>query len=146
MSMLTLVFRWLVWVLLLTLESVVGLPWISFYVAGEWLIGFRPSPIVVSVGVVSIMISVAYSLPLSVSAGLVILILQGTQRTRKNTWQRLAPSWFGAIVVGVLTQPSLHSLTIISTLISFGLFFKLLGGRIRSFPWQMTNVKRSSIS
>ena len=144
MNGVTLIIRWLCWILLITLESVVGFPWLSLYVAGEWIFAASPQTALLSLVVMSVVFSAVYWLPLTVSALLLVLIWQVQLRTRKNTSQRWATYLGSALVIGLFAHLPLNGLVAVSTLVSFIVFFKLSGGKIVRQPWQTTKLTHSS--
>ena|SRR3990172_4014400 len=137
----TLIIRWLAWMLLVTLESVVGFPWLSLYGAGEWVFGFLSSTALFSLVFMTIVFSAAFSLPLTFAAILMMVIWQATLRTRKNTWQRWLVYLASAILVGIIRQVPLSAITIIFSILSFMIFFKRSGGRVLKQPWQTKQFK-----
>lgn len=144
MNAMVFIFRFIVWILVLTLESVVGLPWISLYLAGEWILSLSPQTTLLSLVVMSVVVSAVYSLPLSFIAILIILIWQTLLRTRKNTWQRWVAYWVCALLIGFFARVPLNTLVIMSSVVSFILFYKFSGGRIVKHSWQATKLTRSS--
>lgn len=139
-----LIFRWLAWLLLVTLESVIGFPWLSIYFAGEWVFGYSSAAALISLVVMTLVLSAAYSLPLSIAAVALVLIWQALLRTRKNTWPRWAVYWGITVAIGIFHQLPVSALTVSSSIISFLIFFKLSGGKVLQQPWQTKKLARLS--
>ena len=56
------IFRWLLWLLLITFESVVGFPWLSLVVVGQWLLVGSTYQVLGSIVLSSLILAATYSL------------------------------------------------------------------------------------
>jgi len=131
-----LIVRWGLWLLLVSFESVVGFPWLSMLVAGEWVFRSVPQASIASVLVLSLILAAAYSLVWPVAVLLMIIVWQTAVRTKKNSWQRWAFYAGSAAVVGVVRQLPLNALSIFFTLVSALVLLRFLGVNFLKTTWQ----------
>jgi len=131
-----LIFRWLIWLILLSFESVVGFPWLSMLVAGEWLFSFNTQSAPANLIVLSLVLSANYFLSWPISMFLLLIIWQTTVMTRKRNWWRWVIYALVALAVGMIGEIPFSSLSIFFSFISFLIFLKFLGVHFLRKPWR----------
>jgi hypothetical protein len=134
-EILILISRWLVWSLLVALESVVGFPWLSVYFAGEWLFKFSSRTWLASLLFMSLVFAAAFSLPLILPGLLLTVIWQTTGGNMGKTWWRWGAYLGSALIIGLAHQVPLNVLSVAFTLLSFLIFIKVPGGKFKR-PWR----------
>jgi hypothetical protein len=140
-------FRLLAWSVLVSLEAVVGLPWLSLWLGGSWIIGFSAKTELVGLLIMGLVLGAVYSLPLTV-AGLVVLIIHQAHHgnlpgfTKNRGWER----WFvlgGAVLlVGITAGVKLSFLTVFSSLFGWLIIFKVGNLGYLKNLWQKNKAVR----
>lgn len=133
-----LIFRWLAWALLVSFESVVGFPWLSLYLAGEWLLKSSGEMTVFGLFLMAVIFSAAYSIPLTLSTMVMLGLWQVLLRTRRNARARWAAYAIGAVAIGRAAGIGLNFLTAGMTCISLLIFAQVSGGNFLRKSWQKT--------
>lgn len=139
---LTLIARWLAWMLLITFEAVVGFPWLSLYLAQEWIFSLGGEAVFASIFFLAVVFSAVYGLSLTLSTTLMLALWQTRLRTRKNSAVRWLVLLVSTLVVGFLTHIQLTVGAVGMTLISAVFFFKVSGGALFRQSWQKTHWGR----
>lgn len=134
--LLVLLGRWLVWLILVSFESVVGFPWLSMYLAAQWVFGFSAESVVFSLLVMSPFLAAAYSLPLTVALVALLVVWLATLSIRWNTWQRWGVYLTASLAIGLAGGVRLSLAVVLWTLISWLIFLTLSGNTVFKRLWQ----------
>lgn len=140
MPWLILILRWLAWTVLVVFESVVGWPWLSFYLAGEWLLKGDESNVLISLFLMTLVLAAVYQLPLVVAALLLTAVWQLKLRVAKQSWQQWLIYGLGALITGIFSGVNWNFLSGFFTVISWLVFIKISGGFFRRKVWQAPNL------
>ncbi|HEX9817350.1 MAG TPA: hypothetical protein VGA89_00420 [Patescibacteria group bacterium] len=136
------IWRLIVWLLLVTLEAVIGLPWLSLWLGNEWVSGLAGKPALVTIGLVvmAFVLASLYGLPLILAGLVVVGLWQGKQVTRRYSVSRWFYWFVAGLVVGVAARIELSLLTISWTVISYLLIFRT--GVLAQFKklWQKNSM------
>jgi hypothetical protein len=121
------VFRLLAWLLLATLEAVVGLPWLSLWWGTVWVAGLSDKKAIISLIMMAIVLASNYDLPLLVTGLVVTLLWQSRLNTRKNNWQRYLYLIAAVTVIVISSGASITLLSVVWTILSWLVLLKLAG-------------------
>lgn len=127
--------RWGVWALVVSLESVVGFPWASLFLAGEWVLADKTS-VWVSVVVLATILAGAYGVSLTWAIAVLLAVWQVWAHARTAPWLRLGSVVVGSLLVGFLAKIPLQWLSgLVACLELFVLIWWVTGGRFQR-PWR----------
>lgn len=135
-----LLIRWLVWLLLVSFESVVGFPWLSMLLLGEWLLVADDQALVASLLGLSLILAASYSLSWVIALLIVMVIWRVSRQTPKNSWWRWVVYLLGALVVGIIKHLPLNALSLIFTLLSLVILLRVLGVKPLRKLWQRPSM------
>ncbi|OGJ37210.1 MAG: hypothetical protein A2383_03290 [Candidatus Pacebacteria bacterium RIFOXYB1_FULL_39_46] len=129
-------FRLVAWTILVSLESVIGLPWLSLWLSGEWLMGFSPNTELISLFMLAVIMASVYALPLTVSGLAIIIIWFAWKKYRRSNGIYLVYLVCTVLLIGVITKTKLSWIISLSTIISWLIFFKISGVSLIKKLWQ----------
>ncbi len=129
------IFRWLLWLLLITFESVVGFPWLSLVVVGQWLLVGSTYQVLGSIVLSSLILAATYSLAWPLAMLAVMILWQVNQQTRKHSSQRWLIYLSVVVVIGWLAGTPLNGLSLVFTFFSW-LFYARWWGIWGRNLWQ----------
>ncbi|MFH2118398.1 MAG: hypothetical protein ABII10_01530 [Candidatus Paceibacterota bacterium] len=132
-------FRLVVWLILVILEAVIGFPWLSLWLGGEWVMGFSPNTEIISLIILAVLLASVYAVPLTVSGLAMIIIWLARRKFRRNSWLYLAYLIGGVILIGIASGTKISWLTSLSTIISWLIFLKISGISLTKKLWQKSN-------
>lgn len=133
-----LIVRWLGWLVVVSLESVVGFPWLSVWLASEWLLALDRERAIASVVFVSLVVAALYALPLLAPCAVLVGVWQLTARTRPHSWQRFAVLLGSALLLGLMARTPLNTLTLGATAATGIIAFLFSGKKIQWRSWRKT--------
>lgn len=138
-----LLLRWLAWTILLAFESVVGFPWLSMYLAVEWLFRFEADASILLAALAAPVLAAGYGISLAGTMALMLGLWQLTLHTRRNTWQRWGTILGASLVTGISSGTGFSVSAIIFTIISAVIFFVLSKNILLQKLWHIKTLRRS---
>lgn len=138
-----LIARWLVWMLVVSLESVMGFPWISVFLAAEWILADKEM-MVANVLFLATVLAAAYGITLTVGVGAALVLWHIHTYTRKNSLARLGALIVSAAVIGGIARVPLTQLTVGMAVFELLLLLRVSKGGLFRTSWQKIKPLLSS--
>lgn len=135
-----LIWRFLAWLAVATFEAVIGLPWLTLFLALNWLLPLSFETTFVVLILLTLVIAALYSLPLFLAGLVLIGLWQLWERLKlKSIW------WLVSLIVAASFiiwwhQTTINLFTVGYSLLVCWLIFRLKGGKLFLRSWQKTHL------
>lgn len=138
-----LILRWLAWMILVAFESVVGFPWLSVYLASEWVLSFEMGISMWAVVLMAPILAAGYGVPLALVVFLLLFLRYVKPYTRRNSWQRWGMILGISFAIGWGGGTVFSASALLFTLGSAGVFLILAKNIFFQKLWRTKNWHQS---